>query len=662
MKFPSQRWLRVVFAATVLVFVAVAVYIYAFQFSARLHPDDAVMLLLAEKHLQAKSLVVADWYYGNGEIWVLAPQLIALLPVAVLGVGPASLWISLVIGFVLQLAVFVKSYLRLAGRLWIAVLAAMATSMAWSIWHVDYVYVQLAYGLVTCFCVLLFTMFAHLAERPSDRRWWWHLAGAGMLVGVIAVQSPTRALLYYVVPLVVGCMWPWRTFPVRRRLALAGAAVAGWMLAYVFYSWVLSRLVTFSIPRGHTVFVIGGLVRIKANLGLIGHGLIVMCGGGESSARAVPGLLLVAGAFALVIREVFASRAVTALRFVCVIVLAQLGGVLVPLIIGSLLTDIESVRYLMPSVLAVFGLAVVIAVRTVGETANVWARRVAIGWLVVMPLAALVAALDTTPRTPLKYVRPNGEELARVADELVKRGLTYGFSINVAANLLTLHSNGEARTCPLHFRHVMMPHRWLADTACVEAARVPDRFFVVADRAESERASIRATLGPELERFDVGETYDVFVYQRTPAMSFEWLGLPVTDGELATFPMHLPATHLQFVRVPKATTIEAGDLVATGKEGTLIYGPYLALPKGRYEASWIGNAVESAGQISFRVTLGGSKVLATRTLDVKTLPRNRAEVVRLSFKLARPGDGIELVVDSTAGARISLHELVIERK
>jgi len=661
MKLPSERWLRVVFVATALVFVAVAIYIYAFRFSARLHPDDAVMVLLAEKVLEAKSPIVADWYYGNGDIWLLGPQVFAIIPVAILGVGPATLWISLVLGFVIQCVVFVKTYLSFAGELWIALLAAVATSMAWSIWHVDYVYVQLAYGLVTCFYMLSFAMFASLAEKPADRRWWWFLAGNGLLICVTAVQNPTRALVYLVAPLVVGLVWPWRAFTVRRRLVLAGTAIAGWVLAYVLYGWVLSRLVTFSIPRGHTAFFIGGLSRIKTNLALIEHGLIVMCGGGESSIRAVPGLLLIAGAHALVIREVFASRAFAALRFVSTVVLAQLGAVLVPLIIGSLLTEIESVRYLMPSVLAVLGLAVVISVRTVGKTAKVWGRRLAIGWLAALPVAALVAALDAGPRAPLKYVRPNGEELVKVADALVKRGLTYGFSINVAANLLTLHSHGKAKTCPLHFRHVMLPHRWLADTVCVEAARVPDRFFVVADQADRERASIRATLGPELERFSVGKTYDVFVYRRTPAMSFEWLELPVTDGELAAFPMHLPAKHLQFVRDTK-TTVESGDVVATGEEGTLIYGPYLSLPKGRYEVSWIGNAVESGGQVEFRATQGGRKVLATSTVDAKAFPRGRAELVRLSFKLVRPRDGIEFTVASTGGARLALHELVIERK
>ncbi|MGH2899731.1 MAG: hypothetical protein ACRDMZ_13745, partial [Solirubrobacteraceae bacterium] len=146
---PSQRWLRISFLAAAVIFLAVAVYLYGFRFFAWLESDAAVTALLGAKALHARSPVVADWYYANGDIWIIAPQLLAIVPVAVLGLGPPSLLVAVVLGFVLEVVALVKLYARLAGERWLALFAAMATLMAWSNAHVAYAYIQLAYGFGT---------------------------------------------------------------------------------------------------------------------------------------------------------------------------------------------------------------------------------------------------------------------------------------------------------------------------------------------------------------------------------------------------------------------------------------------------------------------------------------------------------------------------------
>ena len=68
-----------VLLATTLVFVGVAVYLYGFRFFAWVESDAAVTGLLAAKVLHARSPVVTDWYYANGDVWGLAPHLFAIL-------------------------------------------------------------------------------------------------------------------------------------------------------------------------------------------------------------------------------------------------------------------------------------------------------------------------------------------------------------------------------------------------------------------------------------------------------------------------------------------------------------------------------------------------------------------------------------------------------
>ena len=658
LKLGSDRWLRLVFIATTLVFVGVALYIYAFRFFDWLESDAAVTVVLGAKVLAAKSPVVGNWYYANGDVWGFAPQLFAVVPVAVLGIGPAALFVTVVGGFVLELVVFVKVHRRLAGETWIAMFATMTTLMAWSNAHVAYEYIQLAYGFVTCLYLVSFTSAGAMAEAPGVRP--WRLTSLGVLVAVISVQNPIRGLVFVLVPVFAGCLWPWRSFALRRRLALSAVAAAGWGVAYVVYTTVFARLVTFSIPRGHTDFFFRGASGIKANLQMLGRGLMLMCSGSaEASVWAVPGILIGAGAFALVVREAITSRALTALRFVSVVLIAQFGIVLVPLVFGSLLVDPESTRYLMPSMLGMLGVAVMIAVRATGDASQPSTRRLAIGWLVTIPLAAVVAAPQARPPTPQTYVWPNARELDQVAGELVKRGLTHGFANVLHASLITLDSHGEAMTCPIYFRNIIMPQRWLTDTSCYTASELPAKFYVVADRTEHDHTAIHATLPPPAEHFIVSENYEVFVYT-TATTPLAWLALPILDGGLATFPMRLPATHLQLFR--DKATVEAKDVVATGEAGTVIYGPYVELPKGDYTMTWNGTGIPSSGRLAFSVTAARTTLGKRESLDAASIPTIQGPIIKLAFTLRRARQALEFVVDSEGGGRVSLHELVIERK
>ncbi len=660
MRLGSSPWLRVVFLATALVFVAVAIYIFGLRFFEWLESDAAVPALLAAKSLQASSPVVADWYYANRDLWVLGPQLLAILPVAILGVGPVALLVANVLGFALEVFVLGKVYLWHSGKTWIALLATMATLMAWSNAHVAYAYVQLAYGFATSLYVLCFHLFATLLHDANPRR--WRFGAAGLLLAGLAINNPTRGLVFLLAPILVGCAWPWRAFAGRRRVVVAATASAGFVVAFAAYWW-LAQVVAWSVPRGHAGFAFGGVKQIEANLAMLGRGLVLLCaGGGRSMLWAIPGALLLAGALALVGREA-ASRAFTPLRWLSVVVLAQLAAVLGPLLIGNLLDSPEATRYVIPSMLAVLGLAVVIAVRTLGEVVSPWLRRLATGWLVVVPVAALAAATDAGPPHPVRAVWPDAAELEIVADELVRRGLTHGFADNLSANLLTLDSRGAALTCRITFNDILMPQRWLASTSCYTASSLPDRFYVVAYQDDRDRRAVRSTLPNELERFHVGDTYEVHVF-RTQDTSPVWLDLPILDRELATFPIQIPATHLQIRR--ENVTLVSGELVATGQPGTVVYGPYIDLPKGDYVATWIGSGIESTGQITFGVTGtpsgGGRRRLAPPvTLEAPTIPRGRSELVRFAFTAKRPVAGIEVSVESAGGARVSLHELVIER-
>lgn len=659
MTLPAPRWLLAVVLVTAGAFVAEAIMIYGVRFAAWLESDATVPALLAARSLHTRLPIATDWYYGNGDVWVLAPHLFAILPVALLGIAQVSLWISIVAGFAVELVVLARTYAWLAGARWLGGLAAVLTLVAWSRLHIRFVYIQLAYGFVAVLYLLVFAAFAARAVEPAGAR--RRLVGLAVLVALGAVQNPTRGLVFVLAPLAIACAWPWRGLPARRRLALAAAATLGWLVAAALYRLVLQRVVSFAYPPGHIDFVlVDRWGDVAINLRRLWDGVGMLCGASRRiTGLVVPSTLVLVGALALVGREVVRARELTALRVVCVVVVAQLGVVLVPLVIGNLMIAPTSVRYAMPSLLLVFGLAAVLAVRAVAEAARAW-RALATGWLVLVPIAVLLAIGKSRPPTPKAYAWAHPRELPALGAELARRGLTHGYSNLLNANLIAFGARGGVRICPIYFAHVLIPQRWLADTACYTAPALPARFFVVTDHDARDDAALRATLPPPEERFHIGPTCDVAVY-RTAAVPLAWLALPIHDGDELALPLRLPASHPALHRGEGAA--DGDRLVATGAPGPVVSGPSLALPRGAYRVTWRGHAIASPGQLAFTVVADdGTDVLARATVDPVAAGPGAATRVELSFATDRTRSGVEVVVVSGGGARIALDEVVIERR
>jgi len=70
-----------------------------------------------------------------------------------------------------------------------------------------------------------------------------------------------------------------------------------------------------------------------------------------------------------------------------------------------------------------------------------------------------------------------------------------------------------------------------------------------------------------------------------------------------------------------------GEIVADAADGVLFFGPYVALPAGRYVAAVNATTLEGSGTMSLRVTLNaGNRLLAERTLAITAGPAPRLEI------------------------------------
>ena len=141
--------------AAVLVVAGLGLY-FATGFRDRLSSDAAVPLLLARHMLDTRALLPGDWYYGNGDLWILGPQIVALPFVAAWGVTPFALASSSnALGLALIFAC-AFALARAAGGRWpAAVLAGCVTIALYSHFQREFVVEQLSYGWMSAKLMLL---------------------------------------------------------------------------------------------------------------------------------------------------------------------------------------------------------------------------------------------------------------------------------------------------------------------------------------------------------------------------------------------------------------------------------------------------------------------------------------------------------------------------
>ncbi len=103
--------------------------------------------------------------------------------------------------------------------------------------------------------------------------------------------------------------------------------------------------------------------------------------------------------------------------------------------------------------------------------------------------------------------------------------------------------------------------------------------------------------------------------------------------------------------------VEGDEVVATGVDGTVMYGPYIKVPAGSFEVVWRGRPLSSTGELAFSVRSNrGSVIAAYSVVEASSLPAS-GELIRIPFVLDRPRFEVELVVESDHGGRVAIGEV-----
>src|SRR5690348_8254069 len=200
-------------AAALLFFVfAAARFFSSSYFGSIFNSDAAVPVLLADEMLRKGSLLPRTWYYVNGEIWILSPQIFALPFVATIGVSTLALRLGNIIAIVLMAGSFMLPIQRIARSWPFSLAVALGVIAIFSTSHVVVIYEQAAYGWFSAkLAILIFFSLRALSGAPersklSQRLTSWNSIFYVLLLVEFTASNPARAAVYWVVPITIACI------------------------------------------------------------------------------------------------------------------------------------------------------------------------------------------------------------------------------------------------------------------------------------------------------------------------------------------------------------------------------------------------------------------------------------------------------------------------
>jgi hypothetical protein len=496
-------------AAAALTLVGLALF-FADGFRDRLSADAAVSLLLARHMLDTHALLPADWYYGNGDLWILGPQIVALPFVAAFGVTPFALACANALGVALIFAcAFVLA--RTAGARWPAAMIAGSVTIAlYSHFQREFVVEQLSYGWMSAKLMLLVAAAVFRLRSPEHARLRVVAVFYAVLLCVWTAENPVRPLLYFVLPF-AAVLLVHRTRGARAlAVTTVIALVAGWLLRRV----LLARV---EMVAGLDSFHLVAPAEWLRHAGMLTTGLAQLYGG---DALGIPAARFLDATLALLRVLAFPAIAIVLWRRVPMasdrrpLETGALDFVLVALVLvaGSTLVDPLSARYLIPAWHLVL-VGFVVASQSLPER-----RWIAALLVVAFPLGGLLNAgnIARANSSTDSAGFPHPPPLDALIDALRGSGLKHGFASHRYANAATVRSGGDLVVCDAQFGPNPQPARWLNERACQAPETYDEGFFFVLGPGESNAArdtAMRATLGEPADVISA-DGYAIWMYPK----------------------------------------------------------------------------------------------------------------------------------------------------
>ncbi|QGZ39531.1 hypothetical protein IP92_01813 [Pseudoduganella flava] len=658
-----RRNLIALLAAACCANLALLVFFLAFDYQLIFHSDSAVKNLLAQEIVETGQYFPTEWNYVNKDLWVFYGHVFVIPLLAVMPNGFAAHFLSdcvsatlIVLGGWLFTGMLGAS---LAARL--AATAVLTAGLSLSM--AEHVYGQAAYGSMFYFaCFLAYGYW--LQVRGEDAR---PKSGAVLTAAaavVVCWSNPQRALVFYVVPLIVAAFA--LAFALR---GTAGRAHARALL--VFLGGCIAGFLLNKLTLQHVRTVPGltelawrdfaGMLHntkglLRAVLGLF-DGLPRLDSKVTSPYGAYQALRLLAALALLYLLPHALIRALRGGHPGRLFAAAFAGTALtlnLLLMITTSLTDVNapegSARYLVPALLC--ALLIFAAASADRLHTGPVARPVALAVLLLLASSAPTSYLIpyaqrySLPRTTLV---PTGD--MRLLAFLEQHQLRYGYATFWHAGKLTVLSAHAVRIRPVEFRDGLpMPLRWLSSNRWYDPAYHRGASFLLLhkDEAAADLPRLRQHVGGDIQTLSF-EDWRIVAFEHNLAELPQWDDGARRSTRYTASPQ-TPRTAGAFDATLHASTAPAG--VA----GALQFGPFRTLDRGTYVVSYELDSDAVGGELGTVDVVAGAKTYASAPVSGAGW-----RTVTLQFALDEAASNVEFRIFTNGRSRMSTRGVELRR-
>ncbi len=507
-------------AAALLLFVfAASRFFSSAYFGTILNSDASVPVLLAEEMLRKGSLLPSTWYYVNGEIWILSPQIFALPFVATIGASTLALKLGNIVAIVSMVGAFMLPIQRIARSWPFSLTVALGVIAIFSRNHVEAIYEQAAYGWFSAkLALLIFFSLRALSgaserSKVSRRFTSWNSIFYALLLVEFTASNPARAAVYWAIPITIACILLPSSWPRSGRSFLIGLTCLAFLGGGILH-----------LALGRYLLVVPGVGALQpvaqwpAHLAAVWTELplLVQYQTAWPStaldltwASAVARYIFFAGAALTMILAWRRTPIECAEGFFARLAATMFALVFLALIVG---VDVMAPRYLVPPVL----ISLAAFMTTIRRWLSVHHRtRAIITALFVLAFCgggALLAA--TFPSGAASADCDASPKICGLRGALQQLRLRKGYATYWNANVTTLASAGDITVCPIGGSR-LLPLHWLVSKDCFTPPQRSDRYFIALSRSQttqSDRQVVVADAGSPDSTVIAGD-YEIWIYE-----------------------------------------------------------------------------------------------------------------------------------------------------
>lgn len=613
-----------------------------------LSTDAATKVLVADEMIRQGRMLLEDWNYVNGDLWLYFSNVLILPIVYRYGIvfgahvvaGIASALILLGLAYVLLRKLGLVMWKRI---LTVSALASgVSYGMAWALFG------EHAYGWVLFTSIAFLVLLLSAIDAETSRGRSAAYAATFLLSVLVHANSPSRALASYTLPAAAAliavygsqvrnaaaCLQAFR-LPATQAVAWM---VCGGIVGALLHKFFLDGLINWS-GAGTAAFL--PLDRVLSNAGYTLFGLIAVLGGEPPegvrlttlAGAYAAGRLFLAVAVLAVPWIVFwrAWRSVEPRRRLAAIYAATAFGIVLFVCLTTNTPDYSSlsaargsVRYLVPSLM----LALLVAATMLQEP------RVTRGPAIIL----LATAIVVVATSPLVLIRGGDVAMERTRDSVLallrKEGLKYGYATYWNSGVFTVLSGGDVKVRQVVISDRLYAMRHLSSDLWYQGSAWQGPTFLLVDEREHKLLEDRRLLDCPLrpDRVLTIDSLRILIYPANIAASA--IGWDNSDVSW-TWPICLnratPRSVGSFDPQRRALVSQEGEI------GYLMFGPYLSLRPGHYSAILEYEGLNAVGHVD---VAAGGKVLASEALR----PGGGARQVQLNFQIDTRQDGVELRV------------------